>query len=93
MKAAPKEPICVLSHIPQQKNQTLICCALNSEGVLMSNLSELRVKNSARWSWLVAAKDSDLTAVAIFCAILLATLNLILRFPDLGAIIAQSNQF
>jgi hypothetical protein len=60
----------------------------------MSNLSDLRVTKSASWSRLVAARDSDLTAVAIFCAIgLLATLNLILRFPDLGAIIAQYNQF
>jgi hypothetical protein len=60
----------------------------------MSASSELRVKKSALWSSLVAARDSGLTAVAIFCAIgLLVTLNLILRFPDLGAIIAQYNQF
>ena len=39
-------------------------------------------------------KDADLTAVVLFCAIgLLATINVILRFPDLGAIIAQCNQF
>jgi hypothetical protein len=60
----------------------------------MSTLSELRAKKSALWSWLVAARDSEITAVAIFCAIgLLVTLNLILRFPDLGAIIAQYNQY
>jgi len=60
----------------------------------MSTLSELRAKKSALRSWLVAANDSHLTAVAMFCAIgLLVTLNLILRFPDLGAIIAQYNQY
>lgn len=38
--------------------------------------------------------DPDLTAVMLFCAIgLLAALNLMLRFPDFGAIIAQYNQF
>jgi hypothetical protein len=60
----------------------------------MSALSELRAKKSATWSWLVAARDSDLSAVAIFCAIgLLVTINVMLRFPAPGAIIAQYNQF
>jgi hypothetical protein len=61
----------------------------------MSTLHELRAKKSTPWSWLFAAKDySDLTAVVIFCAIgLLVMINVILRFPDFGAIIAQYNQF
>jgi len=60
----------------------------------MSTSSELPAKKSGPSSWLSAAKDSELAAVAMFCAIgLLVTLNLILRFPDLGAIIAQYNQF
>jgi hypothetical protein len=60
----------------------------------MSTLSELRAKKSALWSWLVAARDSEMTAVAIFCAIgLLVVFNVMLRFPDFGAIIAQYNQY
>ena len=67
---------------------------LTSEGVLMSTLSELRAKKSAPSSWLSAAKDSDLAAVAIFCAIgLLVMFNVMFRFPHFGAIIAQYNQF
>jgi hypothetical protein len=60
----------------------------------MSALSELRAKKSAQRSCLIAGKDPDLTAVAIFCAIgLLVMFNVMFRFPDLGAIIAQYNQF
>jgi len=60
----------------------------------MSAFFELPAKKSAPSSWLSAAKDSDLAAVAIFCAIgLLVMFNAMLRFPDLGAIIAQYNQF
>jgi hypothetical protein len=41
-----------------------------------------------------AVKDPSLIAIVSFCAIgLLITLNLLLRFPDLGALIAQYNQF
>ncbi len=32
-------------------------------------------------------------AVAIFLIVILTALNLMLRFPDLGAVIAQYNQF
>ena len=62
----------------------------------MSSLRELRTNPTKPvWSWLVAStRDPGLIAVILFCAIgLLVTLNLILRFPDLGAIIAQCNQF
>ena len=47
------------------------------------------------WSQLVAAIiDPDLHAVVAFCLIgILLTLNLILRFPDLGAVIEQYGQF
>jgi hypothetical protein len=62
----------------------------------MSSLRELPAKKATPgWSWLVAAsRDPNLIAIVIFCAIgLLVTVNLILRFPDLGALIAQYNQF
>jgi hypothetical protein len=63
---------------------------------MSSSLRELRTKKATPpWSWLSAAvKDPSLIAIVLFCAIgLLVTLNLILRFPDLGVIIAQYNQF
>ena len=47
-------------------------------------------------SWLVTEvkANPDLTAIVLFCTIvLLVTINVMLRFPDLGAIIAQYNQF
>jgi hypothetical protein len=48
-----------------------------------------------RWSAVYAAiTDPDLFAVVAFSAIgLLLAFNLILRFPDFGAVIAQYNQF
>ena len=56
----------------------------------MSGQPELIAQEASRWSWL----EPDLSAVLFFCAIgLLATFNLILRFPDLGTIIAQYSQF
>ena len=47
------------------------------------------------WSRLIAViTDRDLHAVVAFCLIgLLLVLNFILRFPDLGAVIEQYNQF
>jgi hypothetical protein len=63
---------------------------------MSTGLRELRAKKPASsWSWLAAAvKDPSLIAIVSFCAIgLLVTLNLMLRFPDLGALIAQYNQF
>ena len=61
----------------------------------MSGLSDRSVKKTGQWPWVVTElKDPDLTAIALFCAIgLLATINVILLFPDLGAIIAQYNRF
>jgi len=56
----------------------------------MSSLPDLRAQKASLWSCL----GPDMSAVLLFCAIgLLVTFNLILRFPDLGAIIAQYNQF
>ena len=47
------------------------------------------------WSQLVTAiANPDLHAVVAFCLIgFLVALNLILRFPDFGAVIEQYNQF
>jgi len=43
---------------------------------------------------LAAVTNPDLQAVVAFCLIgLLLTLNVMFRFPDLGAIIAQYSQF
>ena len=52
-------------------------------------------RTETEWSRLVTAiADPELHAVIAFCLIgLLLTLNLILRFPDLGAIIEQYNKF
>ena len=49
----------------------------------------------ATWLQAVAAiMTADLNAVVVFCLIgLLLALNLILRFPDFGAVIEQYNQF
>ncbi|MGA8322303.1 MAG: hypothetical protein WBE48_04140 [Xanthobacteraceae bacterium] len=49
----------------------------------------------AAWHRAVAAiMTPDLSAVVAFCLIgFLLTLNLILRFPDLSAVIEQYNQF
>jgi hypothetical protein len=63
---------------------------------MSTDLRELRAKKTTPpWSWLAAAvKDPSLIAIVIFCTIgLLITLNLMLRFPDFGALIAQYNQF
>jgi hypothetical protein len=63
---------------------------------MTSTLRELRAKKTTSpWPWLAAAvKDPSLIAIVTFCVIgLLITLNLMFRFPDLGALIAQYNQF
>jgi uncharacterized membrane protein YdfJ with MMPL/SSD domain len=52
-------------------------------------------KTETEWSRLVTAiANPDLHAVVAFCLIgFLIALNLILRFPDFGAVIEQYNQF
>ena len=61
----------------------------------MSNSPELRARKASQSSQLGEVIIApNLTAVVLFCAIgMLTTFNLILRFPDLGMIIAQFNQF
>jgi hypothetical protein len=55
------------------------------------NVNEAR----SRWSeFLAIFSNPDLPMVIAFCLLgLLLTLTLILRFPDLGAVIEQYNQF
>ena len=49
-----------------------------------------RQSQSTETTWF----NSDLFAVVAFCLIgLLLSLNLVLRFPDFGAVIEQYNQF
>jgi hypothetical protein len=59
--------------------------------------SAARPANIAKAAWLqavAAIMTPDLSAVIAFCLIgLLLALNLMLRFPDLGAVIEQYNQF
>jgi uncharacterized membrane protein YdfJ with MMPL/SSD domain len=52
-------------------------------------------RTETEWSRLVAViANPELHIVVAFCLTgLLLTLNFILRFPDLGAIIEQCNQF
>jgi hypothetical protein len=46
------------------------------------------------WRAVAAIMTPDLLAVVTFCLVgLLLALNLILRFPDFGAVIEQYNQF
>jgi hypothetical protein len=56
-----------------------------------------RSANVAKATWpqaVVAIMTPDLCAVVAFCLIgFLLALNVILRFPDLGAVIEQFNQF
>jgi hypothetical protein len=48
----------------------------------------------AKRSWRQLVIDPNVLAVAAFCLIgFLLTLNFMLRFPDMGAVIAQYNQF
>jgi hypothetical protein len=47
------------------------------------------------WDWIVATvTDPQLVTVTLVCTIgLLIAFNLILRFPEFGAVVAQYNQF
>jgi hypothetical protein len=42
------------------------------------------------WKTVAALTDPDLIAIVAFCVL---ALNVILRFPDLGALIEQYNRF
>jgi hypothetical protein len=53
-----------------------------------------RYVNAPDRSWRQIVADSNLQAVTAFCLIgLLLALNLMFRFPEFGAVIAQYNQF
>ncbi len=60
-----------------------------------SNITELHTqKASSGYRFAKALNDPNLTATVLFCLIgLVITAVVMLRFPDLGAIIAQYNQF
>jgi hypothetical protein len=70
---------------------------MNKQQPKVHELQALPETKSANESWhrlYAAVTDPDLQIVAAFCLIgLLLTLNLIFRFPDMGAVIAQYNQF
>jgi hypothetical protein len=53
-----------------------------------------RAANPAVRQWRQLAKEPDLQMILAFCLIgFLIALNVILRFPDVGAVVAQYNQF
>jgi hypothetical protein len=55
----------------------------------MSDLHQIQTAKSIRWLP-EATANSDLAAVALFCALgLLITLYVVIRHPEFGAIIAQ----
>jgi hypothetical protein len=70
---------------------------MNKQQTKVRELQALPETKSTNQSWhrlYAALTDPDLQVVAAFCLIgLLLTLNLIFRFPDMGAVIAQYNQF
>jgi hypothetical protein len=61
----------------------------------VASLSELRAQKASSQSRFVKViNDPNLSVAVLFCLIgLLITAVVMLRFPDLGAIIAQYNQF
>ena len=60
-----------------------------------THVSKLDTQKSASRSRFVAVlNDSNLIATVLLCVVgLLITAVVMLRFPDLGAIVAQYNQF
>jgi uncharacterized membrane protein YdfJ with MMPL/SSD domain len=62
-----------------------------------NGIPRLRQAKTTRTVWhrvVAAISEPDLTAIVAFCAIgLLITLNVILRFPDLGILIESYNKF
>jgi len=70
---------------------------MNKQQPKVRELQALPETRSANESWqrfYAALTDHDLQIVVAFCLIgLLLMLNLIFRFPDMGAVIAQYNQF
>ena len=70
---------------------------MNKQQPKVRELQALPQAKSASESWhraYAALTDPELQIIVAFCLIgLLLTLNLIFRFPDMGAVIAQYNQF
>jgi hypothetical protein len=66
-------------------------------GFFAARSLSLGIQSAARSSIrpiLSAENESELLKIIIFCLIgLLATFGLMIRYPDLGAIIAEYNQF
>jgi hypothetical protein len=60
-----------------------------------THVSELHGQKGSSRSWFAKAiNDPNLIVTALFCLIgLVITAFVIFRFPDLGAIMAQYNQF
>jgi hypothetical protein len=60
-----------------------------------STSKALSIQKRQHLSWLIAKlSDSDLITTVLFCLVgLTVTAVVMLRFPNLGAIIAQYNQF
>jgi hypothetical protein len=59
----------------------------------MSNLYQIQTAKPKRWL-LEGTANSDLAAVALFCALgLLITLYVVIRHPEFGAIITQFSQY
>jgi hypothetical protein len=57
-------------------------------------LTQTKTTRTGWYQWVAAILASDLMAVVAFCAIgLLATLNVILHFPDFGILVESYNQF
>jgi hypothetical protein len=70
---------------------------MNKQQPKVRELQALPQAKSASESWhraYAVLTDPELQIIVAFCLIgLLLTLNLIFRFPDMGAVIAQYNQF
>jgi hypothetical protein len=57
-------------------------------------LRQAKITRTTRYQLLAAFSEPDLTTIVAFCAIgLLITINVILRFPDLGILIETYNKF
>jgi hypothetical protein len=73
------------------------CARMNkraSRALAIAKGKYVHPSDEPRQRFLTAITNSDLQAVLALSQIgVLLTLNVILRFPDLGALIAQSNQF
>ena len=64
------------------------------ESAAKSSRAAVRTRSPDERTFALPAIDQDrLTMVSLFIVMLLAALNVMLRFPELGAVIASYNQF